>query len=352
MPNNRIFYACQAVQINGPSGTLRTLNPDYDTVQGLQSVGMNTNFNLEPIYQLGQIDLYDNYEEIPEVEITLSKVLDGMPTLYAMTMGTGDLVSLSNNRCGVKLLLYPDTNTSATGVATAVVECAPSYLSSISYTFPTEGNFTEEATIVSNDKVWTTGVSVNSKPAVDVPSGVGILRRGLWNTAGTVLPNSGAGVALERQSVSGGLPLGAKINSVKVSMNLGREQIRELGSRTPYYRYIKFPVEVSTEIEVTANNGDLVGASGSSNTSCDNPKALSNKEIKIALCDGTVIDLGKKNKLTTVNYTGGDTGGGNATITYSYRTYSEFTYTAPTGGVGQVYANVVESGLPVPPTDY
>jgi hypothetical protein len=135
-------------------------------------------------------------------------------------------------------------------------------------------------------------------------------------------------------------------------MNLGREQIRELGSRTPYYRYIKFPVEVSTEIEITANNGDLVGASGSSNTNCDNPKALSNKEIKIALCDGTVIDLGKKNKLTTVNYTGGDTGGGNATITYSYRTYSEFTYTAPTGGVGQTYSDIIEDNLPVPPTDY
>jgi hypothetical protein len=361
MANNRIFYACQAVQINGPSGTIASgtaiSNLGYDTVQGLQSVGMNTNFNLEPIYQLGQIELYDNYEEIPEVEITLNKVLDGLPTLYEMTMGTGALASLANNRCGARLLLYPDTNTKATGVPTAVVSCAPAYLSSVSYTFPTEGNFTEEVTLVSNDKVWTTGLTAlqgigSSAPVSDSPSGVGILRRGLWNKS-SILPNSGDTAGLERQSVSGGIPFGAKINSVKVSMNLGREQIRELGSRTPFYRYIKFPVEVSTEIEITANSGDMVGASGSSATPCDNPKALSNKEIVINLCDGTVIDLGKKNKLTTVNYTGGDTGGGNATITYSYRTYSEFTYTAPTGTqTSLAFSDFIEGGLPVPGTDY
>ena len=358
MANNRIFYACQSVQINGPSGTLAagttaTSNAAYDVVQGLQSVGINTNFNLEPIYQLGQIELYDNYEEIPEVEITLNKVLDGNPTLYSMTMGTGALASLANNRCGVQLLLYPDTNTAATGNITAMVTCAPAYLSSISYTFPTEGNFTEEATIVSNDKLWATGIAVNANPAVSSPTGVGILRRGLWNKNTTILPTGDSSLALEKQSVSGGIPMGAKINSVKVSMNLGREQIRELGSRTPFYRYIKFPVEVSTEIEVTANNGDMVGASGSSSTACDNPKALSNKEIVINLCDGTSIDLGKKNKLTTVNYTGGDTGGGNATITYSYRTYSEFTYTAPTAtGNALTYVSAVEGGLPVPGIDY
>lgn len=348
---NRLFYAVQSVQIAGPSGTLTTRNPDFDTVQGLQSVGMNTNFNLEPVYQLGQLELYDNYEEIPEVEITLNKVLDGQQTIYAMTMGEGKLVELANNRCGVRLNLYPDTNDSATGTPLASVQCNPSYLSAVSYNFPTEGNFTEEVTLVSNDKVWLTGLAGvgSTQPSLPTATGVGILRRGLWNKSATVIP-TGAGGGVNG-SLSGGIPAGCKINSVKVSMNLGREQIRELGSRTPYYRYIKFPVEVSTEIEVTATTGDMAGAEGSSNSACNNPKALANKEIKIALCDGTVIDLGKKNKLTTVNYAGGDTGGGNATITYSYRTYNEFTYTSPTGA-GQSFADVVEDGLPVPGTDY
>jgi len=338
---NRLFYAVQSVQIAGPSGTKVAKNPDFDTVQGLQSVGMNTNFNLEPVYQLGQLELYDNYEEIPEVEITLNKVLDSQQTIYAMSMGSGKLVSLANNRCGVRLSLYPDTNDSATGTPLASVQCNPAYLSSVSYNFPTEGNFTEEVTLVSNDKEWLTSLPGSTQPTLPTATGLGILRRGLWNKDTTVLPIGDGG----------GIPAGSKINSVKVSMNLGREQIRELGSKTPYYRYIKFPVEISTEIEVTANTGDMVGATSSS-SSCSNTKALTNKAIKIALCDGTIIDLGSKNKLTTVNFTGGDTGGGNATITYSYRTYNDFDYTPPTGSPGSTFSDTVEAGLPVPGTDY
>lgn len=349
MANNRLYYAVQSVQIAGPSGTLATKNTAYDTVQGLQSVGMNTNFNLEPVYQLGQLELYDNYEEIPEVEITLNKVLDSAPTIYSMAMGTGTLSSLANNRCGVKLNLYPDTQSSTTGIPVASVECTPSYVSSVNYNFPTDGNFTEDVTIVSNDKTWATSLSSSdTTPATASPTGVGILRRGLWSSE-SLLPNSGSISDGTLASVSGGIPAGMKIQSVKVSMNLGREQIRELGRRTPYYRYIKFPVEITSEIECVANTGDMVGVAGSSEQACNNPKALTNKQIVIKLCDGTVIDLGKKNKLTSVNYTGGDTGGGNATITYSYQTYNDFTYVAPTA---VPYTDIVETALPVPGTDY
>lgn len=341
MANNRIFYACQAVQLNGPSGLTGNTNPAWDTVQGLQSVGMNTNFNLEPVYQLGQLDLYDNYEEIPEVEVTLNKVLDGQPTIYSMAMGTGSLASLANNKCGVRLVLYPDTNTKATGVPTAAVECVPAYVSSVSYTFPTEGNFTEEVTLVSNDKVWLTGLTaLNTAPVADVPSGVGLLRRGLWSTT-SVLPTGTTG-DVSVLSVSGGIPAGCKITNVSVSMNLGREQIRELGRRTPYYRYINFPVEITTEVTTVANTGDMVGVAGSTDVVCSNPKALANKQIVIRLCDGTVLDLGSKNKLTSVNYTGGDTGGGNAEITYSYQTFNDFVYTAPNDGVDNANAAALD----------
>jgi hypothetical protein len=339
--SNRIYYAVQAVGIKRPSDLNGAYSSSLTKVQGLQSVGMNTNFNLEPIYQLGQIQLYDNYEEIPEVEITLNKVLDGTPTLYSLTMDTqqgsaSTLSSLANTKCGFVLKLYNDTDTAATGDPTASVECSPAYLSSVSYTFPTEGNFTEEVTLVSNDKTWAASAAgidnlapLNTVNDAGTGSNRGILRRGLWKDT-SVLPTGDATNAL-LSSVSGGIAQNTKINSVKVSMNLGREQIRTLGQRTPYYRYIKFPVEITTEIEVTATEyGDAVGVSQGAG-SCSNPKALTNKQIKVELCDGTVIDLGNKNKLTTVNYTGGDTGGGNATITYSYQTFSEFTYTGPTG---------------------
>ena len=88
--SNRIYYAVQAVGIKRPSDLNGAYASSVTKVQALQSVGMNTNFNLEPVYQLGQIQLYDNYEEIPEVEVTLNKVLDGTPTLYSLAMNTGD----------------------------------------------------------------------------------------------------------------------------------------------------------------------------------------------------------------------------------------------------------------------
>jgi hypothetical protein len=360
--NNRVYYACQSVQLNGPSGMTGTAeNQVWNVVQGLQSVGINTNFNLDPVYQLGQLDLYDNYEDIPDVEVTLNKVLDGQPTLYSMTMGTGTLANLANHRCGVRLTIHSDTDVSATGTAIAACEIMPAYLSSVTYTFPSEGNFTEEVTLVANSKRWISAPtaslgSVGQRPQADNPnSGAGILRRQMFNDSLSVLPNVAATTDPSTTSASGGIPGVSKLQNITVSMDLGREAIYNLGDRIPYTRYVNFPVEITTEIEVIAATGDMVGAS-ETNVSCDNPKALLDKQIKVVLCDGTTIDLGSKNKLQSVNYTGGDTGGGNATATYSYLTYNTFTYIGPNddlnasnvsdGAIG--YSSVVsDTGFPL-----
>ena len=83
MANNRVYYAVQGVRLRGPSGTnVAPKNTGWDRIQGLQTVGINTNFNLEPIYQMGQLELYDNFEEVPDVEVSLNKVFDGFPLIY------------------------------------------------------------------------------------------------------------------------------------------------------------------------------------------------------------------------------------------------------------------------------
>jgi len=331
MPN-RIYYACQSVQLYPPVDIDTSVSSAQNkteieggtpvTIQGLQSVGMNTNFNLEPVYQLGQLSLYDNYEEIPEVELSLNKVLDGRATLFQSAMGEGSLTELQNKACGLVLTLYPDTVTKASGVPTAQVKCTPAYLTSVTYTFPSEGNFTEEIQLTSNNKEWDTSVgSVDTSPTdEDAGNDPGIMRRQQLNLEDSTLPIG----------VSGGIPSGYKIQSITVSANLGRESIFNLGERTPSFRYINFPVEVTCEFEVIAKGGDLVGVEEGDGSACVNPKALANKTIRLELCDGMVINLGSKNKLTSVNYTGGDTGGGNATITYSYQTFNDFDLTGPT----------------------
>ena len=85
--NKRIFYACQSAVATG------------DMIQGLQSVGMTTNFNLEQAFQLGQLEIFENIEGTPDVEVTLEKVLDGHRLIYHMAttgIGAGNSTSLAN----------------------------------------------------------------------------------------------------------------------------------------------------------------------------------------------------------------------------------------------------------------
>jgi hypothetical protein len=337
MANSRIYYAVQSVRLRGPSGTdVPSVNDEWDRVRGLQTVAINTNFNLEPIYQMGQLELYDNFEEVPDVEVTLNKVLDGFPLIYGMAQGTGTLNDIANNRCGVQLGIFKDSNAAATGTTEQLLQIEPAYVSTATYTFSTDGNFTEDVTLVANDKEWlTTQEDFGAYGATDTfwttsPTGFGIARRQQFNLGASILPNSGSNAGPLVRYTNGGIAPGSRITSLTITANLNREEIRELGQRRPFIRYINFPVEITCEIEVTAASGDLVGVNNT-NAVCANPKALENKQIKVVLCDGTTFDLGTKNKLTTVNYQGGDTGGGNATVTYSYQNYNDFTFVQGTG---------------------
>ena len=85
---------------------------------------------------LEAFEIYDQVENVPEVEVTLNKVLDGTPTLYFMCMGgpngivgsefsgvSGkELVDLVNNRVNFRLGVYPDTVSAATGNASFYVD--------------------------------------------------------------------------------------------------------------------------------------------------------------------------------------------------------------------------------------
>lgn len=348
--NNRIFYASQAVQLKPQNSDGTALLSTWYAPQGLQSVGMTTNFALQPVFQLGQLELYENLENVPDVEVTLNKVLDGTPTLYAMCMcgNTGlsnasgkELVDLVNNRVNFRLGIWPDTAVAATGNATHYVDCSGMYLSSFNYTFPVDGNATEEITLVGNNKVWMSGLgSVEAMTMNEFdpntgknPTAPGIVRRMNIDFTNTVLPTGTAGIPI---------PAGRNVNrpyvqSVTISADLGREAIQELGQMAPYFRYVNFPLEVRSEFQVNASDGDKVDASDFSDRSgCGvSYSNVQDKTVKVRVCAGTgsltgalTLDLGNKNKLTSVNYSGGDTGGGNATITYSFQTYNKFKMTS------------------------
>ena len=369
--NDRIFYACQAVAISDMANDTLTLN---EIVRGAQSIGMTTNFNLEQAFELGQIDIYENIEGVPDLEVTMEKVLDGYPLIYHMaTTGIeiteSGLVGRSKQRADVRLGIYSDGLNNVVqaqganqnnGNAEVEVYCSGMYMSSISYSFQTDGSATESVTLVGNNKQWLTGNDVkildgtvgsistglngNDSPLAigsDANPSGGIVQRedflleacimprlieGVYDAAGTnaTHPNgSGYGNAWDHQNNSPTI----HVQSVSVSTDFGREDILELGAKTPYARPANFPIEVTCEIEAITVSGDFVDAFEEGNPSLYETTAsgdnTSEENIYIRLRGGHAWDMGSKNRLTGCTYGGGDATGGNVATNYTYTNFND-----------------------------
>lgn len=374
--NTRVFYATQGVVVGDFKATSIVdswqagdsyLDGDGKLMiaHGLQSIGVSTNFNLEQIFELGQLSLYENFEEVPEIEVTFEKVLDGYSLIYHL--GTVDatnptLTGRSEARADVRMAigLTADTSIQSGNSGVAELYCSGMYINAVSYNLATDGNFTESTTFVGNDKQWYSGsengILVSAKAIIsafttsifgnDAPVSPdnSVLRRqnvvigsaGLGMASGTfrtVVPDFIEGTTTGATGVTDALNGNGlnsncsyiddsdantvHLNSASISVDLGRESINELGSKAPYSRYVSFPVDVTCDIEVTAIGGDNIDAA-------EEAKNLSDHSIQFVLDDSTVLQLGNKNKLTSVTYGGGDAGGGNATISYSMTNSNDF----------------------------
>lgn len=329
--NNRIFYAIQAlgfaphgVEVSGvPSGFL--------TASGVQSVGITTTFNLEQVFELGQLELYENIEGIPDIELTAQKVLDGAPLIYHMATqqaSSPSLVGRSNERAYVALNIYPDTQENASGTPLQTVGMSGMFVSALSYTLNVDGNSTEDVTLVGNDKEWFAAAIFFAPVGFDGTSAPpsGVQRRedvvmgsgaagsvSLWPTEIPGIDASGNNI-----EVSGAFP--AHIQTVTISTDLGREELFELGRRGPYHRFVTFPVEVTCAIDITSSEGDLVDARSEGTNLVD-------QTIDILMLDTTRFNLGSNNKLASITYGGGDAGGGNVLTSFNYSNFNSLTVT-------------------------
>src|SRR5688500_10124111 len=151
MANKRVFFACYAVGVAGDGSTT------YTPIHGLQSVGITTTFNLEQVFEIGQLNIYENIEGIPDIEVTLEKVLDGYPPIYTLATKQGTSATLtgrSTARCAIAMSIFGDTSDSASGTPLREVNMSGLYVSALNYNFPVDGNCTESVTLVGNHKVW------------------------------------------------------------------------------------------------------------------------------------------------------------------------------------------------------
>jgi hypothetical protein len=320
MANNRVFWAIQAVKVFD------------DVVHGVQSATTETSFALEQLFELGQTETYQNIEGLPEVSMTVERVLDGYDLLYELctqNATSGTLLAKTNEACDVTMLVYPDDQENAEGTAAVSVFFSGMYISSLSYTFPVEGNATENITLVGNDSVWASGVGSASITGVfgsDEPlASEGVMRRQHVDMDASTWPTIIPGINGSGKNVDTAGVFAAHIQDVTVTVNLGREDLLELGRRKPYYRFVNFPVQVETTINITAG-GDRPGHMIDVDSNEDN---LTDETILVVLADGTSVDCGSRNKLQSVSTSGGDTGGGVKTIAYSFQNSNYLVITSP-----------------------
>ena len=326
--NQRIFYACQSVAIT-PNGT--TPVTAAHVVHGLQSVGMSSTFTLDQVFEMGQIEIYENVEQVADIEVTLEKVLDGYKLIYDLATAGAcktDIVAASKKKSDVYVAIFDDGLSHATGVPRNVCMNSGMYVSSVSYSYSVDGSATESVTLAGNDRFWNAERAnvIATAPEDSWTSNPSV------NIDGTDTPVSGVVRKVDVDLSASTLPAEVKsqggdnstadnnfhVQSITVSTDFGQENIEELGRFGPYARYATFPIEVTAEFEVIATSGDLINVSGTAPN-------LAARNIVIKDLAGTVLNLGSNNKLSSVSYSGGDTGGGNATVTFSYSNFNTLT---------------------------
>ena len=355
MANKRVFYGIEQFALKdntqGQTSVVLELSASgvpgsgvtafWEAPRGVQSVGITTTFNVDNVFQLGQLATYEIVENIPDIEVTVSRVLDGTHPLYLQ--GSDENFSELNGRnanfrVDLALNIYPDTQSRASGDIVTAVYASGMFLSSATWTFPVDGNFTEEITFVGNNKFWFAASGVCGPQSGSItegilPSGVfdfdesadaqgtltGVMRRQDFDLTSTILPSDIPGV-----NASGILEgvCAECLQTVTISFDLGREDVFCLGNKDADDRNITFPVEVTCAIEAITRRGDLIEA----DASIDN---LSEEPIKIVLSDGLEFDLLLKNKLTSVEVGGGEAGGDNLTVTYNYTNNNDLTISHP-----------------------
>lgn len=365
-----IKWPTQQLGIKSTSGASDYAFNCSHVVSGVQAVGMNANFDLEPVFQLTQSEIYELNEGLPQIEITVNKILDGTPPTYLMaSVDAPNPTLFGRTPCFsiVGMSIFPCTLDSAEGTPIAIVGISGAQVGSVGYTFSVDGPFTEDVTLIANNILWSNpsghpgyvgqtlqpsfladaatlsfdGCNASNDAVPPVAAGVAFREDMIFNFDGsagvdlngavadpdtTVLPPDIYGI-----TASGTNEDEVPVQSISVSVDLNREEIFVLGRRGPKNRTITLPVQVNTNIDVTSDSdhfvsaledGILVPVGGGG--VCTRANNLINRTIRLATCEGLRVYTGVRNKLVSVSRTGGDTGGGNVSVTYSFQTFNTF----------------------------
>lgn len=333
MAQNRIFYANQGLYCK-PTADAGA----YEFVRGVQSADDSYDHPEEPVNHWGMVGAYEIADGISTVTFNCSKVLDGcIPIGLLSTEGSASagLTSRSEKSCVMAVGIYPSDLDYISGTPTRVIEYSGLQMTNWSFEFNVDGPFTETMSFEGNYAEWSLGSAPKygtfptnptssglSEPcALTACSGGVQFRENLrfTGTYPTLLPTYIPGVTSSGTVTYSGSCPSVPIQSVSVSVDLSREQVNQLGCKNAFARFPTFPVDVSTEITIFAQSGHTLQVTelGAYTVGCERTNAPSSR-LRFATDSGLTIDLGTKNKLTSVTQAFGDTGGTNGTYTLSF----------------------------------
>ena len=340
MDNNRIYYAIQQAGIR--SNNQASSGTPFTAISGLQNISLNSTVNLNPIPTLGDASSYYLSEKDYNISADLTKVLDGTSLLYnliTLDSASINLIDKLAQTCDLALSIFSEQKTSATGSALCTVQCSDMSISSFKYTFDVNNSFTENIGLIGNNKIWKNDTRIINQPDINI-STTGINFSGVFNNNGKPLTHinrrgdfifhrTSGDVSFLPRDILGvdesGQPVNTHITNITVSASVNYTSVPTLGKITPFIRLPISPIEITSEISIIATSGDGISLTESGiltpGISCMHSGNLNYQTINIAICEGTRINLGNKNKLASLNYTGGDANGGNVQVSYTYKNF-------------------------------
>lgn len=279
--NKRIYYAIQAVAAEPINSFGEKLGTKIK-LQGLQSVVINTDFDYEPIPQLGSLAVYDQRKTASNIEMQLSKIIDNKPPLYLLlTQGTQadssnkNIYDLSERKSDLYLGVWPDINTFASGNSIQTVRCSGMSISSVEYNFTTD-SFLETITLQGTNKTWLNPAELlepqnpqdgSRNPLVQpppcpanpgcvpvpnrdvIPDNVVVAGRHSIDFEGSILPTGSGGIYAPLDDL--------RILSINIKCDIDREKVYQIGSAVPAHNYIISPTTISCYIETIMSHKEF-----------------------------------------------------------------------------------------------
>lgn len=262
--SERIFYATHNVTLGGSA------------LKGVQSVSLSSNFGLEPVFQLGQCNQVEVAPSVPQCEVTIRRSILGGPAIS---------LDLTNDCTSAEEILNAQQDI-VIGSDAGGFTVGNAYLSGYTVNFSTEGVFTEEISYV-GDSVTSGGGFSALNDKVHLP---------------------------RRQDWTG--PAGATSASMKLQID--REPLFVLGQYKPLKRFVKFPVVVTMDIGYLLPAGGSLGLQDPPNCAVWEDGKTS---FTIGAC-GATWEI-REAYLSNIGYSGGDVGGGNVEVKYTYTSWSD-----------------------------